>query len=106
MPLFASLFSSFFGALGAFLTKLFVAKVAVRVAAVAALASLGGVLMVTFNGIVAPLVAQAFSTAYGQFLGLAFPPVAGTCMAGIAGLWLACTTYKLQERAIMVTAGI
>lgn len=106
MPLFAGMVSAFFTALASFLARLFAAKVAVRLAAVAALATLGGALMLTFNGIVAPLVAGIFSTQYGQLLGLAFPPVAGTVLTGIATLWGACTTYKLQERAIKVTAGI
>lgn len=106
MPIFAALFQSFFVALGTFLTRLFAAKIAIRVLAVAAITALGTGLVVLFNSTVAPLVAAAFSTQYGQFLGLAFPPVAGTCLAAIATVWVACTTYKLQVGAIKLTAGI
>ena len=58
--------------------------------------------MVLFNAMVSPLVASMFSTQYGQFLGLAFPPVAGTCLATITATWVGCSTYKLRERAILV----
>ena len=106
MPLFASMVSAFFTALGGFFAKLFIARVAVRIAAVAAITALGAVLMALFNSVVAPMVAQMFSTQYGQFLGLAFPPVAGTVIAGITAVWLGCTTYKLQVHAVKVTANI
>lgn len=106
MPLLAALIEALFTALATFLLKLFAAKVAIRVAAVGAIAALGGVLMGTFNGLIAPLVQAAFDTQYGQVIGLAFPPVAGTCLAAYSTLWVACTTYKLQERAILATANI
>ena len=106
MPLFAAMVSAFFNGLALFLARLFAAKVAIRVAAVAAIGAFGTALMLTFNNFVAPLVAQLFATSYGQLLGLAFPPVAGTVLAGVATLWVACTTYKLQVHAVKVTANI
>lgn len=106
MPLFASMVSAFFTALGGFLAKLFIARVAVRIAAVAAITALGAVLMALFNSVVAPMVSAMFTTQYGQFLGLAFPPVSGTVIAGITAVWLGCTTYKLQVQAVKVTANI
>lgn len=106
MPQLAALISSLFTALSTFLAKLFLARLAIRVAAVAAIGAFGAALMLTFNTVVAPLVAQAFNSSYGQFIGLAFPPVAGTCLAGLATLWVACTTYKLQVEATKLTAGI
>jgi hypothetical protein len=106
MPALAALIPALFGALAGFLAKMFAVRLALRVSAVAALVACSALLMTTFNGVVAPLVAQAFSTQYGQFLGLAFPPVAGTCLAGIAAVWAACGLYKWQERVILVTAGM
>lgn len=106
MPIFAALFSSLFSALGIFLAKLFAAKLAIRVAGVVALTAIGGTLMAAFNSHIAPLVATAFSTQYGQVIGLAFPPIAGTCIATIMALWIACVTYKMQARAISLTAGM
>lgn len=106
MPAFAALIPALFGALATFLAKLFAVRLAIRVAAVATLIGCSAILMTTFNGVVAPLVAAAFSTSYGQVLGLAFPPIAGTCLAGIGLVWSACLLYGLQKRAILTTAGM
>lgn len=106
MPVFASMVAAFFNALALFLARLFAARIAIRVAAVTAIVGFGAVLMGTFNAVIAPFVAQVFSNPYGQLLGLAFPPVAGTVLAGVATLWVACTTYKLQVAAVKVTANI
>lgn len=106
MPLFAAFIGTFFSSLSLFLAKLFAAKVALRIAAVTAIGALSTGLMVTFNGLIAPVVAGIFSTEYGQLLGLIFPPISGTVCAGLITLWLACMTYKLQVRAIKVTANI
>lgn len=106
MPLFAALFSSLFTALGSFLLKLFVARLVIRVAAVGAIIAAGSALMVTFNSQVAPLVSAMFNSQYGQFLGLAFPPISGTCIAAFTAVWLGCMTYRLQVRTITATAGM
>ena len=106
MPLFASMVAAFFQALATFLAKLFAVRIALRVAAVTAIVGFGAALMATFNSVVAPLVAQVFANPYGQLLGLAFPPVAGTVLAGVSTLWVACTTYKLQVAAVKVTANV
>ena len=106
MPLFAALFSSLFSALGVFLAKLFAARLALRLMGVTALTALGAGLLATFNGYIAPLVAMAFSTSYGQFIGLAFPPVAGTVLTLYFTAWIAVQTYKLQARAVALTASM
>lgn len=106
MPIFAALFSSLFSALGAFLVKLFVAKVAIRIAAVGAITALASGLLVTFNSLVAPLVAQIVNHPYGQFLGLLFPPISGTIITILLTFFLAVKTYRIQSRAIAVTAGL
>jgi len=106
MPLFAAMVSAFFTALSGFLAKLFIARVALRIAGVAAIMGFGSVLMVTFNGVVAPMVANMFSTQFGQLIGLAFPPAAGTVIAGVGVVWIACTTYKLQVQAVKLTANM
>lgn len=106
MPALALLLEGIFKVVSGFLVKLLAARIAMRVAAVAAISGFGTVLLATFNGVVAPLAAAAFSTSLGQFLGLAFPPVAGTCIGAMITVWVACTTYKLQAHAVKVTAGI
>lgn len=87
-----------------FFAKQWGKKVAVTVVAVAAFASALVVLMAVFNALVSPLVQSMFSTQYGQFIGLAFPPISGTCMTSIASAWGACALYKLKMQSIKMTA--
>lgn len=105
MPILASLLVSLFTGVGGLLSAMFGAQIAVRLAAVAALISFGVALLAIFNGVVAPIAAAVFSTSYGQLLGLAFPPIAGTCLAAIATTWSACTLYGIQRRALTLVAG-
>jgi len=104
MPLLGALFVSLFGGVASFLVAMLGKKIAVAAAAVAALSVVTVALMVAFRAIVAPLLAEGFATSYGQFLGLAFPPVAGNCIAAIAAAWAACTLYKWQVKAIQLSA--
>lgn len=106
MPIFAQLVAGLFTGLSTFLFKLFVAKVTIRVLAVAAIGALSTGLLLAFNNFIAPLVAQAFNTQYGQFLGLAFPPVAGTVLMGMLTLYAACMAYRLHVSAIKMTANL
>jgi len=106
MPIFACLISTFFSALSVFLANRFAARVATRLAALGTMATLGTALIVAFNAVVAPLVAGIFAHEYGQLLGLAFPPIAGTCIGGFTSLWLACMPYKFNIQAVKLTANI
>lgn len=105
MPLLATFLGNLFAGFATWLAQFFSKQVAARVAGGAALVAIVAALMLVFNTAVAPLVAQAFSTSYGQVIGLAFPPVAGTCLSTITTVWLACASYKLQQRVIGMTAG-
>lgn len=105
MPILGALLVSAFTGLGSLLSVIFGAQIAVRLAAVAAFLGFVGVLMAVFNGLVAPLAAAAFSTSFGQFIGLAFPPVAGTCLAAVAATWSACALFGVQRRALSLVAG-
>lgn len=102
MPILGTLLLNLFTGLAGGIASWFVQRTATRVAVSAALVFTAGALMVLFNAIVSPLVATMFATQYGQFLGLAFPPIAGTCLASITATWVGCATYKLRERAILV----
>lgn len=106
MPIFAAFFGALFSALGVFLAKMFAAKLAIRVLGVAALTALGAGLLTTFNNAIVPLVAALFQTSYGQFLGLAFPPISGTVITVYLSAMLAVATYRLQARAVTLTAGM
>lgn len=104
MPLLAGLIASLFGTLATFFAQLWAKKIVVAGLAVAAFAVALVALMAVFNGLVAPLVQGMFSTQYGQFIGLAFPPISGTCMTSIATCWGACALYKLKMQSIKMTA--
>lgn len=92
--LLVNLFGGAFGGAIAWFAKRGATKVAVGVGLTASLAAL----MLLFNTTVAPLAAAMFNTQYGQFLGLAFPPVAGTCLTAISVVWIGCATFRIRTR--------
>lgn len=105
MPILGGLLVSLFTGLGGLFSAIFGAQMAVKLAAVAAFLSFGLVLLGVFNAVVAPIAAAAFSTSYGQVIGLAFPPISGTCVAAVAAVWSACGLYGIQRRALGMMAG-
>jgi len=102
MPILAGLLVSLFSGLTTFLATYLSKKVAIGLAAAATLGSLYGALVVFMNAAVAPILGSLFSTSYGQFIGLAFPPMAGTCLGIVATTWAACTLYAWQKKALEV----
>lgn len=104
MPIFAALFVSIFGQVTAIFAAVLGRKIAVAAAAVASLAVLYVALMVSFNTIVQPLIAGMFATAYGQALGLAFPPAAGNCLAALALAWSVTTAFAWKKAALKLAA--
>jgi hypothetical protein len=105
MPILGGLLVSLFTGLGGLFSAIFGAQVAIRAAAVVSLVTFGVALLAVFNSAVAPLAAAVFSTAYGQLIGLAFPPIAGTCLAAVSACWSACALYGVQRRALSIVAG-
>jgi len=105
MPILGGLLVSLFTGLGGLFSAIFGAQIAVKLAAVAAFIGFGVVLLGVFNTLVAPIAAAVFSTGFGQVLGLAFPPIAGTCLAAVAAVWAACGLYGIQRRALSMVAG-
>lgn len=105
MGALASFLMGMLGQLVAPLVQWFAKRAATKVVAGAALLTALGAAMVTFNSLVSPLMASMFNTQYGQFIGLAFPPISGSCIAAIMGTWLGIQTYKLQARIIMANNG-
>jgi len=103
MPLFSVFFGAVMGQLASFLAQFMTRKVAVVTAALTALGTVSAALLAAFNGFVTPLMAHMFNTQYGQFLGLAFPPIAGTCMATMGACWAACVLYRWQIQALNVS---
>lgn len=98
MPLLAGLISSLFTRLFGLATALTAGKLAIRYSVVIALATLYVAAVTLFNGFVSPLLGALFATSYGQVIGLAFPPMAGTVLAGYFGLWSALLSYRYFKR--------
>lgn len=104
MPILAGLITALFGGIASLIALLWAKKISVAVLAIAGFALALVALLAVFNGLVSPLLATMFSTGLGQFIGLAFPPIAGTCMAALATCWGACALYRLKLDAIKATA--
>jgi len=105
MPILGGLLVSLFTGLGGLFAAVFGAQIAVKLAAVAAFLSFGLILLGVFNSLVAPIAAVAFSTNFGQLIGLAFPPISGTCLAAVSAVWAGCGLYGIQRRALSMVAG-
>lgn len=104
MPVLAQLFINLFGGLVSALVATGTKKVATVALAVTAFGLALTALMTGFNLLVTPFVAAMFATQYGQFIGLAFPPISGTCIAGMGTAWGACALYKLKVQSIKMSA--
>jgi len=94
MPLLAAFLGSWLTRLLAYMTTKWGAEVAIRMAFVAAIAAVYVALLVAFNSFVEPLLSALFSTGYGTVIGLAFPPIAGTVVTGLAALWVSVVSYR------------
>jgi hypothetical protein len=105
MPLLAALIKAGLGWVGGLLLAVVQAQIAARLAAVAVLAGMYVAALTVFSVFIAPLLGALFSTTYGQVLGLAFPPVAGTVCAGIVALWVALVTKNYAQRFVRVAVG-
>lgn len=87
MPVFALLFKVAIGNMWALWLALTSLKASVRLAAVAIMAAAYVACVLGFSMFIAPLISSLFNTQYGQVVGLAFPPISGTVVAGIVSLW-------------------
>lgn len=104
MPILGALFTTLIAGIASFLAQIWAKKIVVVGLAVAAIGLAIAALMLVFNSLMAPLIGAMFSTQYGQFLGLAFPPIAGSCMVSIGAAWSACALYKLKVQSIKLSA--
>jgi hypothetical protein len=104
MPLLAAFFGNLIGGLVTFFGQYITKKVTILAAAISSLVAAGLALVVAFNTLIKPLAERVFTTEYGQFLGLAFPPVAGQCLTTMFLFWMAIQGYKFKVMATKMTA--
>lgn len=83
MPLLGKLLAGLFSWAVGILTALVGAKTAIRLTAVASLAAIYISCVLFFTSLIGPWFGMIFSTAYGSLLGLLFPPISGTVVAGL-----------------------
>lgn len=84
---------------------MFGAKIATRLAAVMLLATLYVACLAVFVALVSPWMSSVFSSAYGQLIGLLFPPVAGTVVAGLGTFWASIISFRYVSSLTKMAVG-
>lgn len=103
MPLLASLLVSLFSGFASFLTQWFSKKIAFGLAAVAMFGTLTGGLFLTLRSTLNALAGgSSLSGVAAMAFGAAIPPVAPACLSAYTTVWVACTLYKWQTKALDV----
>lgn len=105
MPALAALLVGWFARFFSFLAAEVGFKWAIRITIVAAVAAVYIGLVTLFNTTINPLVSSLFMTSYGTVIGLAFPPISGTVVTGLAILWAAKVGYSYLERMASLIVG-
>lgn len=105
MPLLATLLSGLGTALYGLFAAMLASKVAIRMAAVAALAAIYISCVVYFSTMVGPWLGGIVSSTYGQLLGLLFPPIAGSVMASLAAYWTCVIGLKYTSSLTKMAVG-
>ncbi len=100
MPILGALLVTLASGLADFLVRYVTGKVAIGLAAAITLGGIIGVLLVAMRTVINPLVSAMFSTSYGNFISLAFPPIASTCITAYIAAWSACTLYAWQKKCL------
>lgn len=94
MTIFATLISWIAAKFGALIVAIHASRLAARVAVLTAIAGSYAALVIGFNAFVDPLWSALVGHEYGQLLGLLFPPVSGTVLAGLVTLWSGVLAYR------------
>lgn len=77
----------------------------IRLTAVATLATIYISCVIYFTTMVGPWLAGVFSSAYGQLLGLLFPPISGSILAGLSAYWICVAGQKYVARLTKMAIG-
>lgn len=87
MPIFAALVTSIASSLFAFMSAMVGAAWAVRITAAVTLAGIYISCVIFYTQKVSEWIGMVFVTQYGQLLGLLFPPVSGSVVAGMVAYY-------------------
>lgn len=100
MPLLAALLKALMGGIYRLIAGIAAQTWGVRIAVVTALAAAYVAGVAGFSFFVIPLFSKITATGYGQVLGLAFPPAAGTVLGGLVVLWALVLANRLSVRLL------
>ena len=100
MPVFAALVQGLMANAMALWLAVKSAQQAVRLTAISILAAAYVACALFYTLFIDPLIGALFSTAWGMLLGLAFPPISGTVIAGIVGLWGCIVAKRYTEKFV------
>lgn len=78
---------------------------AVRLTAIATLATIYLSCVIYYTQTIGPWLAGVFATAYGQLLGLLFPPIAGSVLAGLSAYWICVAGQKYVTKLAKMAVG-
>lgn len=105
MPIIGSLLTYLFGSVLSFFSIFTSAKIAVRLTAVTFLAGIYLSCVVYYTTMIGPWLLDLFSTQYGQFLGLLFPPVSGSVLAGLSAYWICIVGVRYTSTLTKMAVG-
>lgn len=80
-------------------------RTAIRITAVGTLATIYLSCVIYFTQVIGPWLAGVFSTAYGQLLGLLFPPISGSILAGLSAYWICIAGQKYVAKLTKMAVG-
>ena len=105
MPLLGALIQALVGRTLAFFSGIFGAALGLKLTAAVALAAGYVAAVVAFSAFVGPLFGAVFNTQFGYVLGLLFPPVSGTVLAGLVTYWGAVIVFQYSKSIWRAAAG-
>ena len=105
MPLFATLVASIAAKFFALFVAMFGAKWGVRIAAAVALATGYIACVLYWSTLIGPWLLGILSTSYGYVLGLLFPPVSGTVLAGLITWWTCVAVQRYTSTLLKLAVG-
>lgn len=105
MPLLAKLLLGLLSPIFSLIVAAIGVKAAIRLTAVATLATIYLSCVIYFTTMIVPWLAGVFSSAYGQFLGLLFPPISGSVLAGLSAYWICVAGQKYVARLTKMAVG-
>lgn len=103
MPMIGALLTAIASTFFTFMAAMVGAAWAVRITAALTLGAIYLACVVYYTSMIGPWLLAVFSTAYGAFLGLLFPPIAGSIAVGM-GLYYTCVATKRHVGRLMKMA--